>query len=303
MKEVLSQHSEVAVPQFIALDSENLEAFVSKQGFPLVLKPASDQGSAGVSFFENKAQFQSALAKILPAERNKWNLEQKINDPVIHIDFLIRDSKIQYLSAAKYLVTAYEFYQLKKPVGTAMFTNEKELALFKDFADRVISTLGAEDGVFHLEAFYNSNSSKLTFLEIAARPGGALVAETIQLAHNMNIIQEHYLAQLNEPSLWMAKNSAGLLYGDTHSAGGQIMVPTKDCKGPFDVEFTQNPNAISLAITSIKLPNNEGKSNAQYRANRFGGMSAEFLFRGNSFEQVSKDVLATIGSLSSKCRW
>src|SRR5262249_17286420 len=65
-----------------------------------------------------------------------------------------------------------------------------------ELSARVLTALGASDGVYHLELFRRDDTGELVFLEVGPRPAGALVPEMYLAAYGLNLHDAVFAIQL-----------------------------------------------------------------------------------------------------------
>ena len=65
----------------------------------------------------------------------------------------------------------------------------------------IINKLGPYNGVYHAEFFVRqkpNSDDEIIFIEIAARPGGAMVVDMIEESYGVNLHHIHFALQLNQ---------------------------------------------------------------------------------------------------------
>jgi hypothetical protein len=110
----------------------------------------------------------------------------------------VRDSKILFISIAEYLWPIALFKQ-GFPTGSIWLPPyDPRWKMLADFHHRVVSTLQPPDGATHCELFL-TEENEIVFLEIAARPSGALVIPLIEEITGVNLEYAHFALRLRRP--------------------------------------------------------------------------------------------------------
>ncbi|MBI3732248.1 MAG: ATP-grasp domain-containing protein, partial [Chloroflexi bacterium] len=163
----------IAVPEFSGLfNYDRLREFMGRVPPPWVLKPRSSAGSMGIKKVESAEEVWRWL-DTLGDEQSQYLLEQFVPGDVFHVDSIISEREIAF-------VTAHQYGRPPMSVahGGGIFTTR---TLPRDSADaqalfalnrQVIGALGMVRGVNHAEYIKAQADGRFYFLEIAARVGG-----------------------------------------------------------------------------------------------------------------------------------
>jgi len=202
MKRQLRRKGLVKYPRFLDKDViSKYEAikFAKQTGFPLFIKPRGEAGSKGcakiMSLKDLELFFDSRKELI------GYNIEEFIDQKVIHIDGVVRNGELLFLSSAEYLNTCANW--LKNPklnLISILITEPSKINKIKKFTYDVIQSFDYNNGVFHLEAFYDDTNESLTFLEISPRFAGAYIVPMNRQFFGINLVREGILGILNRPS-------------------------------------------------------------------------------------------------------
>jgi biotin carboxylase len=291
MKEKL-RNAGIKVPKFAPAEIEAALALAAETKYPIVLKPRTSQGSLGIQFLQDEAQLRKALQGLSVKDRIVWEVEEAIDQPILHIDFAADQGRLKYLSASQYLVTAFDFYRNNKAVATILLNNPEQLSLFRQFATSVIKGLDHDNGVFHLEAFLGPGN-ELTFLEIAHRVGGSLVSEVVKNVHGFDLGKAHLLLQLGlaERVMFDLKVSE-----DVDKSGGLLVVPKAQCppKTKPKLNYTGNGKTFETVLETSLDQVNAKRMRVSWNA-------AEFIFKG-TFEKVKSEMNFLLENLSVVCQ-
>ena len=181
----------VNVPEFIhVLNYDALQEFMGRVSPPWLFKPRSQASGIGMKKIERDADLWPWLDQ-LGDQQSHYLLEQFVPGDVFHVDSIVSEKKVVFAEAH-----AYGNPPLDVSHHGGIFTTrtlERESrdheALLKINCE-VIETLGLVRGVTHAEFLRAHKGGKIYFLEIAARVGGAHIADLIEAATDINLWRE-----------------------------------------------------------------------------------------------------------------
>ncbi len=181
----------ILVPPFIGIKNyDQLRDYMERVPAPWVLKPRTEAGSMGISKPQNSEEVWRALDK-LGDRQSYYLLEQFIPGDVFHIDTLMVDGEILFVSAQKYGAPPMQVYQGGGVFNSRIIPRDSDDAKqLKALNEKVIKTLGMRNGVTHAEFIKAHADGRFYFLEVAARVGGAFISDMIEKATNINLWRE-----------------------------------------------------------------------------------------------------------------
>ncbi len=187
----------IRVPEFIhVLNYRALRDYMNRVTPPWVLKPRSDVSAVGIKKLSESEQVWRAIdaldARESPLEQSSFYLlERFIPGDVYHVDSLVDGNAVVFAAASRYgrppMDVAHQGGVFIS--HTVEHDSEDEKLLF-EINQQLISTLGLTIGAAHAEFIKSSATGDFYFLEIAARVGGAFIAETIEAASGLNLWRE-----------------------------------------------------------------------------------------------------------------
>jgi len=189
MKSAMSSAG-IKVPTFMNLYELHLANQLQDSTAKIVLKPVDGASSENVIVFDN---FTIARDNIINkktgvkelddghANWNRYELEEFVQGPILHIDGLVKQGKLLIGVASRYVGDCLKYAQ-GAPLGSVQIKTDKSILAW---AQRCITAADIQDGSFHLEAIQKNND--LVFLEIANRVGGADVVKTFELATGVHL--------------------------------------------------------------------------------------------------------------------
>jgi biotin carboxylase len=187
----------IRVPDFVhVLNYESIRDFMSRVPPPWVLKPRSDVNAVGIRKLHDDEQVWRAIEELdareaLHEQSSFFLLEQYVPGEVFHVDSLVEDGTVIFAGASRYgrppmdvmhqggVFTSYTVGHDSKEHQELMRMNRK-----------LLRGLGLVRGTSHAEFIKSESDGRLYFLEVAARVGGAYIAETLEAASGVNLWRE-----------------------------------------------------------------------------------------------------------------
>lgn len=187
---VKARSENILVPDFVhVLNYDNLREFMSRVSPPWVLKPRSEAASMGIKKLNHSDELWPLL-DALGDRQSFYVLEQYQPGDIYHVDSIISDRQAVFAVHHKYGHPPMDVSH------GGIFTTRR---IPRDSADakaldainrQVIDKLGLLRGVTHAEFIKGRDDGRFYFLEIAARVGGANIAETVEAATGLNLWAE-----------------------------------------------------------------------------------------------------------------
>ena len=194
---VQSQRAGINVPDFVPLvNNEEVDAYMKRVPGPWIIKPRSDVSAIGI----RKVSEPEEVWRTMDDMNERENLRERasyyllarfIPGEVFHVDSVVHDGKVVFAGVNQYgrppmqvahLGGAYISRTLARGSAdekTLLSTNKK-----------LVRALGLERGATHAEFIKSDVDGKFYFLEIAARVGGAYIAEVLEAASGVNLWRE-----------------------------------------------------------------------------------------------------------------
>jgi len=184
----------IRVPEFCqALNHDKLREYTSRVPGPWMLKPRSSASAIGIK----KVNVADELWPILDGlgdEQSFYVLEKFVPGEVYHVDSIVDDKEVLFAAVSKYgappMNVAHEGGIFTTRLISRKTKDEKEL---QKLNQKLVKALGLVRGVTHGEFIKSAGGGEdgeFYFLEIAARVGGANIAETVEAASGLNLWAE-----------------------------------------------------------------------------------------------------------------
>jgi biotin carboxylase len=194
---VHSQRAGINVPEFVPLvNIDEVDDYMKRVAGPWVIKPRSDVSAIGIRKVSEPQEVWRAIDEMNERENLRerasyYVLARFIPGEVFHVDSVVNDGKVVFAGTNQYgrppmqvahQGGAYVSRTLSRDSG-----DEKELL---NINKKLVRALGLERGATHAEFIKSDADGKFYFLEIAARVGGAYIAEVLEAASGVNLWRE-----------------------------------------------------------------------------------------------------------------
>lgn len=212
MKKLLQKEG-LRVPKFRKLTTdENFSCLEKELGLPFIMKPVDSCGSHGVYLIRTETDFDQIKSN-LNNEMKHFEVEEYIEGVLYHVDSYIKNNECMFICANEYTCPNNE-YTNGKALGSIPLDESNPLnSRLIHFAKKCLSVLGANNMVNHMELFL-TQQDEIIFLEVSARPPGALLNLTHQINFGINLMDEDFFMQsgltlnlpqnkTNEQSFWV----------------------------------------------------------------------------------------------------
>lgn len=186
-----AQAKGIRVPEFCQVfNYDKLRSFMARVPGPWVLKPRSSASAIGI----RKVHSADDLWPLLDAlgdQQSHHVLEKFVPGDVYHVDSIVYEKKVFFAAACKYGAPPMDTSHDGGIFTTRLLTRKsKEEKALQKFNRELIKALGLFGGVTHAEFIRGHEDGQYYFLEIAARVGGAHIAEMIEFATGLNLWAE-----------------------------------------------------------------------------------------------------------------
>ena len=193
----IARDAGIPVPDFVhVLNYDDLREYMARVPPPWVMKPRSEVSALGIKKLDNDEEVwrtidQLDLREPLRDRSSHFLLERYLPGDVFHVDSLVEGGKVIFAG-----VNAYGRPPMDVTHGGGVFLSytlehgsNDQLSLL-DLNRRLVVALGFERGATHAEFIKGRDDHEFYFLEIAARVGGAYIAEVLEASSGVNIWRE-----------------------------------------------------------------------------------------------------------------
>ena len=185
------------VPPFVPLiNQDEITRFMGRVPPPWIIKPRSDVSAIGIRKVTEPEEVLRTVAEMneRPSLRERasyYLLAKFIPGQVFHVDSIVNEGRVIFAGANQYGRPPMEVaHQGGAYIShTVAHGSSDEKKLFE--ANRkLVKALKIERGATHAEFIKSNDDGKFYFLEIAARVGGAYIAEVLEAASGINLWRE-----------------------------------------------------------------------------------------------------------------
>ncbi|MBA2703330.1 MAG: ATP-grasp domain-containing protein [Blastocatellia bacterium] len=187
----------VVVPDFVPLTNPaDILEFIERVPPPWILKPRADVSAIGIRKVENADDVWRIFEELnerdsLRERASYYLLAQFINGEVFHVDSIVNNGRVAFAGANRYgrpplEVAHYGGTYISRTIAHGS-ADEKKLF---EINRKLIKGLGLERGAAHVEFIKSDADGQFYFLEVAARVGGAYIAEVLEAASGLNLWRE-----------------------------------------------------------------------------------------------------------------
>ena len=185
------------VPDFVPLfNYQEVGEYMERVPPPWVVKPRSDVSSSGIRRLEESEHVWRAIDALdareaLQDKSSYYLLEKFVGGAVFHVDSVVEEGEVIFSGASRYGRPPLEVAQ-----GGGVFTthtldyDSRECRELTRLNAELLRALGLDRGAAHAEFIRGAEDGEFYFLEVAARVGGAHIADTLEAATGRNLWRE-----------------------------------------------------------------------------------------------------------------
>lgn len=181
----------ILAPEFVhVLNYDSVREFMSRVPGPWLLKPRSQASGIGMKKIQKQEELWPWLDQ-LGDQQSFYLLEQFVPGSVFHVDSVISESEVVFAEAHGYGAPPLETSHQGGVFTTRTLPRDAgETRALQEINRNLIESLGLVRGVTHAEFLKAHADGQFYFLEIAARVGGAYIADVIEAATGVNLWRE-----------------------------------------------------------------------------------------------------------------
>src|SRR5260370_33014029 len=194
---VKARDAGITVPDFVpAINNDEISEYLNRVSPPWVMKPRSDVSAIGIKKLESAEEVWRLVEEmnqreILRERASYYLLACFIPGEVFHIDSLVDKGRVVFAGVNKYGRPPLQVAHgggayISQTIAHDSVETKKPLEINR----RLIKAMGMETGATHAEFIKSEAHSDFYFLEIAARVGGAYIADVLEAASGINLWRE-----------------------------------------------------------------------------------------------------------------
>ena len=192
-----AQNAGLDVPDFVPLiNPDDIRDFMARVPPPWIIKPRSDVSAIGIKKVESAAEVWQTFEEMNERENLRergsyYLLARFVVGEVFHVDSVVNNGRVSFAGTNRYgrppmQVAHHGGAYVSRTIARGTEDEKKLLELNR----KLVKVLGMKDGATHAEFIKSGADGKFYFLEIAARVGGAYIAEVLEAASGLNLWRE-----------------------------------------------------------------------------------------------------------------
>lgn len=194
---VHSQRAGINVPEFVPLvNRDEVREFMERIPGPWIIKPRSDVSAIGIRKVEEAEEVWRAIDEMNERENLRerasyYILARFVAGEVFHVDSVVNDGKVVFAGSNQYGRPPMQVaHQGGAYISRTLARGSADEKTLLSINKKLVQALGLERGATHAEFIKSDADGKFYFLEIAARVGGAYIAEVLEAASGVNLWRE-----------------------------------------------------------------------------------------------------------------
>ena len=179
------------VPEFCrVLNYDDLRAYMAAVRPPWLLKPRAEASALGIRKIAEPEELWRALNELGDAQ-SRYVLERFVPGEIFHVDAIVNEGRVVFQAVHKYGTPPMAVMHEGGVFTTrTVDRGSREWAALTELNARLAPSMGLRRGVTHAEYICAHEDGRFYFLEIAARVGGAFIAELVEAATGVNLWRE-----------------------------------------------------------------------------------------------------------------
>ena len=187
----------IPCPQFVGVFNEKeINRYLDNAPGPWIVKPRTEVSAFGIRKCETREQVWRVLNEL--DNRHTWRdhpsqflIEQFIEGKVFHVDSVVADGKVAAAGVSAYGTTPMAVSHQGGVFTTAILPyKSKERKALEKLNKQLLKGFEYERGVSHAEFLQSATTGEFYLLEVAARVGGAYIANVLEQACGFNLWRE-----------------------------------------------------------------------------------------------------------------
>jgi hypothetical protein len=187
----LARAAGLLVPEFTGtINHAAVGEFMDRVPAPWVLKPRTQASAIGIRMVPGADELWPALDSLGDMQSHHL-LERYVPGDVYHVDGIVHDGHLAFAEVHRYAQPPFDVMHSGGIFcsRTVRRGGDEEDALRRQTA-RLIEAVGLADAAVHAEFIRARDSGDFYFLEIAARVGGAHIADMVEASTGANLWRE-----------------------------------------------------------------------------------------------------------------
>ncbi|MGH9904476.1 MAG: ATP-grasp domain-containing protein [Pyrinomonadaceae bacterium] len=187
----------IRVPDFVSLvNHDEIREFMTQVPPPWIIKPRSDVSAIGIKKANDEGDVWRAIDALDARERLRerspqYFLARFISGEVFHVDSLVSNGRVMFAGVNQYGRPPMEVaHQGGAYISHSVAHGSAEEKTLLEINRKLVKAFSLEQGATHAEFIKSSSDGEFYFLEVAARVGGAYIADVLEAASGVNLWRE-----------------------------------------------------------------------------------------------------------------
>jgi biotin carboxylase len=250
------QKAGLAQPRFrVVRDPSEIPGAAAEVAYPLIVKPALNWGSRGVSFVEDESALPWAMEFAEANSRTrKFIVEEYICGTEMTVEGLVQNGRPQILAKSDKEAQAHPRFRVAMALNYPAEFEPWQLRCADELVSAAVRATGLVNGAIHCECMINAQGVYL--LELGARGGGGHIFHTIvEAVSGVSMPTALVKILLGEPVEIAPTRNWGACYrffapppGVFHSVAG--LDEARMRPGILDIGFTMQPGTVVEPVSN-----------------------------------------------------
>jgi biotin carboxylase len=250
----------IVLPEFVPLiNTDDVRDFMERVPPPWIIKPRSDVSAIGIRKVNDPDEVLRIVCEMNERENLRerasyYLLAQFVAGEVFHVDSIVNNARVVFAGANRYGRPPLEVAHgggayISRTVAHGCENEKKLLAINRG----LVKALQLERGAAHAEFIKSDADGRFYFLEIAARVGGAYIADVLEAASGLNLWREWARMEVSDGR---EQEAGGRRQEAGHEDGGEISeLKPKRAAGLAKLKTARNEYAgIVLSLSKQECP-------------------------------------------------
>ena len=189
--------AKIPCPEFLGIFNANdVNEYLEKFAAPWIIKPRTEVNAFGIRKCETPRQVWQTLNEL--DARHTWRdhpsqflIEQFIKGRVFHVDSVVENNRIVAAGVSQYGKPPMSVSHNGGVFTTSILPHKsKERRRLENLNRKLLKGFEYRRGVTHAEFLQSDETGEFFLLEVAARVGGAYIADVLEQAANFNLWRE-----------------------------------------------------------------------------------------------------------------
>jgi biotin carboxylase len=278
-----AQAAGIVLPDYVPLiNADEVREFMERVPPPWIIKPRSDVSAIGIRKVNEADEVWRIIGEMNERENLRerasyYLLAQFVAGEVFHVDSLVGDGRVLFAGANRYGRPPLEVAHGGGAYvsRTVAHRSEDEKKLFA-INRRLVKALKHERGAAHAEFIKSDADGRFYFLEIAARVGGAYIADVLEAASGLNLWREWARMEVTGGRRQEQEAGAGTKIEDAEGLSIKVKQPRNEYAG------------IVLSLSKQESPDTSGYNDPEivYRVKK--RHHAGVIVRSKKLERVEE---------------